>query len=211
MLDQLLGQIPPVSKAYLMAATILMVCCSLEVVSPLSLYLNWSLVFREWQVWRLITCFLFVGSVGMRSIWILYIMILYCSNLEEVAFRSRSAEFLWMLIISAAMLLTASLFVGTGFFFSSALINVMAYIWARRNPHTRVTILLYSFRAPYMPWVHCAISLMIGWPVTDYLLGIAVGHVYYFFEDVYPLMPTSKGFRIFATPRLLKKLMRDEQ
>jgi hypothetical protein len=58
----------------------------------------------------------------------------------------------------------------------------------------------------------------------DHLLGLVVGHTYFFFEelvelavfigeasehvfpvqDVYPLMSTSQGFRLFRTPRILK-------
>ena len=46
--------------------------------------------------------------------------------------------------------------------------------------------------------------MLMGGSVTDQFNGIAAGHIYYFFEDVYPLMPTSGGFRLFKTPKLLK-------
>jgi Derlin-2/3 len=49
----------------------------------------------------------------------------------------------------------------------------------------------------------CGLSLLIGWGLADHLYGIAAGHIYYFFEDIYPLMPTSNNFRLFKTPSTL--------
>ncbi|CAK9008868.1 unnamed protein product [Durusdinium trenchii] len=54
---------------------------------------------------------------------------------------------------------------------------------------------------------HSHFQTTSGGMTRDHLLGIAVGHVYYFFEDIYPVLPTSKGFRLFRTPKLLKKAL----
>ena len=40
---------------------------------------------------------------------------------------------------------------------------------------------LLAFNAPYLPWVLLGFSLLLGHDVTSDALGIAVGHVYYFF------------------------------
>lgn len=63
---------------------------------------------------------------------------------------------------------------------------------------------LFTFTAPYLPWVLLGFSLMIGSsPVVD-LLGMVAGHIYYFLEDVYPQM---SGRRLLATPGIIKALM----
>lgn len=208
--EDFIGNLPPVSRWYFLSSTALMVLCSLDIISPFALFMSWNLVIKEWQFWRLITCFLYIGSVQVHTIWMLYVMILYCSNLEEASFRGRSADFLWMLILCATMLLAFSCVVGTGFFFSGAIINVMTYVWSRRNPNTRASIWFFTVRAPYVPWVHFSLALLFGWGLSDHLIGILVGHMYFFFEDIYPLMPTSKGIRIMATPYLLKKIMKQD-
>ena len=61
----------------------------------------------------------------------------------------------------------------------------MVYVWGRRNQYVNMSFLgLFSFTAPYLPWVLLIFSVMLGSsPVVD-LLGMAAGHVYYFFEDV---------------------------
>jgi len=38
-------------------------------------------------------------------------------------------------------------------------------------------------------------------------MGIAVGHIYYFLEDVFPNTPGGRGRRPLATPSLLRTLL----
>lgn len=102
------------------------------------------------------------------------------------------------------------LFGGSSYFFSGSMINVMTYVWGRRNPSTRLSVFLMPVPAPYLPFLLAFISLLVGGNLTDHLVGIAVGHLYYFLEDVYPYMPTSNGFRLFMTPRPLKWLLKEQ-
>ena len=103
------------------------------------------------------------------------------------------------------MLLAISFVFGiTNNFFSGALLDIITYIWSRRNPNARMQVLIFPVQAVYLPWTLAIISLLMGGSARDHLLGILCGHIYYFFTDVYPLMPTSKGFRLFKTPKLIK-------
>ena len=46
---------------------------------------------------------------------------------------------------------------------------------------------VFAFSAPYLPWVLMAFSLcMHGTIPKDEILGSVVGHVWYFFADVWP-------------------------
>jgi Derlin-2/3 len=51
--------------------------------------------------------------------------------------------------------------------------------------------------APYLPWVLLGLTLTLGssGAVFD-LIGIAVGHVYFYLEDVYPAVAESRGWRV---------------
>eukprot|EP01071_Lankesteria_metandrocarpae_P002529 Lankesteria_metandrocarpae@DN238_c0_g1_i1.p1 len=202
---------PPVTKYYFISTTSLMVLCSLEIISPFSLYLNWNLIVREWQIWRIVTCFLFLGEFGLTFFWNMYMLVFYCGRLESDVFRGKSADFLWMLLTCSAMLLIISFVSGPGFFFSGPMLHVMTYVWGRRNPFTRMSVFFFTVRAPYIPWVLSALSFLVGWHMSDHLMGILVGHIYYFFEDIYPLMPTSKGFRLFKTPKFLNWIMQETE
>lgn len=164
---------------------------------------------KERQYWRLATNFLFNGEFGLPFFWSMYLLIFYCSSLEEMGFRGKSGDFFYLLFMGATMLLIISFVFGiTNNFFSGALLDIITYIWSRRNPHARMQVLVFPVQAVYLPWTLAVVSLLMGGSIRDHLLGILCGHIYYFFTDVYPLMPTSKGFQLFKTPRVVKYVFR---
>ncbi|SPJ13045.1 derlin-1 [Plasmodium sp. DRC-Itaito] len=209
-LSDVLGNVPLITRIYLILSFALMVLCSLDIISPLSLYLNWNLVLREHQYWRLITCFLYFGSFGIHFFWDVYVLIYYCSSLEEVTFRNNSADFLWMIILSCCMLLGVSYMFGGVYFYSSCIINVITYIWSKNNSTTRLTILFFTIRASYLPWALTLLSLIVDYNSNDNFFGILVGHIYFFFTSIFPHMPIAKNTNIFKTPRVLKWLLKED-
>ena len=66
-------------------------------------------------------------------------------------------------------------------------------------------IFLFDFTAPYLPWVMLSFSLFLQKDLLPDILGILVGHLYYFLEDVYPRM-TRPPIRLLRTPRLIQLL-----
>lgn len=208
-IEEAIGKLPPVTRVFVFSSAALTILCSLEVLSPFQLYLHWNLVLKEKQYWRLVTTFLFNGEFGLPFFWNMYLMMFYCSSLEEIGFRQKSADFFYLLLVSAGMLLVMSYMFGiTNNFFSGALLDVITYIWSRRNPHARMQVLIFPVQAMFLPWTLAVISLLMGGSVRDHVMGILCGHIYYFFTDVYPLMPTSKGFQLFKTPKLIRIIFR---
>jgi|TARA_B110000971_G_C19917802_1_gene457660 Derlin-2/3 len=55
---------------------------------------------------------------------------------------------------------------------------------------------LFPFTAPYLPWVMLAFSMLMGNSPTIDLIGMAVGHMYFFAEFVYPKLAEIRGWRI---------------
>lgn len=64
-----------------------------------------------------------------------------------------------------------------------------------------VLISLFFFQAPFLPWVLFIFSLLLGNTVIVDLLGMGVGHLYFFLEDVFPSQ--DGGFQILKTPSFL--------
>jgi hypothetical protein len=82
---------------------------------------------------------------------------------------------------------------------------------ARRNPYARMNFLgLFTFTAPYLPYVLLLLSLLLGQDLRVDLSGILIGHLYFFCEDIYPLMLTSR-YRLLKTPNILLTLFHDNQ
>lgn len=204
-------EIPPITRAYVTTACLTSLIVQLELVHPLKLLLNYERVIYGHEWWRLITNFFYFGPLSLDFMFHIFFLARYSRMMEESHFRSRAADYAWLLIFSAVSLLTCSFFVPMADmpFLGSSLAFTLVYIWSRRNPYIRLNFMgVLVFSAPYLPWVLLAFSLVINGhiPMGD-ILGIAVGHVYYFLEDVWPREPHSGGTRYLQTPRLLKWLI----
>ena len=125
--------------------------------------------------------------------------------LEDSSFRNQTADFIYMLFLGMISLLIIGPFLRINFL-GSALTFMIVYIWARRNPYVQINFLgVFNFTAPYLPWVFLGFSFAISntIPINDFL-GIVIGHIYYFLQDVYP---KNTGRYILKTPFLLKRLV----
>ncbi|KAJ0395721.1 hypothetical protein P43SY_006369 [Pythium insidiosum] len=203
-------EIPIVSRLFLTGAVLTTTACALDLVSPFSLYFNFNLIFLKGQVWRLLSSFLFFGTFSLDFVFHMYFVFRYTRLLEEGSFRGRTADFVYMLTIGAVIIVLVAPFVNIHFL-GSSLTFMMIYVWGRRNEHVRMSLLGFvPFTAPYLPWVLYLFSLLVGSNATSDLIGIVVGHIYFFLEDVYPTIARIRGWkteRPLATPRIFKYLL----
>lgn len=130
----------------------------------------------------------------------------YCRSLEEGDFRGRTAHFVMMIIFGVTFMTAVAPFVSVHFL-GSSLSFMMVYVWGRRNEDIRMSFLgVFTFNAPYLPWVMLAFSMLLGHSVTIDAIGILVGHTYYFLEYVYPTVAEIRGWKrkkILEPPRAL--------
>lgn len=195
---------PPVTRSYICLSVMTTGAVALEIVTPFKLYLNWNLVLQNAHLWRLVTTFLFFGSFSLDFLFHMFFLYRYCKMLETNSFRGRTADFLFMLIFGATLLVFASPLTKIEFL-GPSLTFMMVYVWGRRNARQIVSFMgILSFRAPYLPWVLLLFSFVLGSQPTFDLLGILAGHVYYFMADVYPAMT---GCALLKTPRILQVLV----
>ncbi|XP_045391048.1 derlin-3 isoform X5 [Lemur catta] len=194
-------QVPAVTRTYTAACVLTTAAVQLELLSPFQLYFNPHLVFRKFQVWRLVTNFLFFGPLGFSFFFNMLFVFHYCRMLEEGSFRGRTADFVFMFLFGGVLMTLLGL-LGSLFFLGQALTAMLVYVWSRRSPLVRVNFFgLLTFQAPFLPWALMGFSLLLGNSILVDLLGIAVGHTYYFLEDVFPKQPGGK--RLLLTPGFL--------
>ncbi|KAM9097340.1 derlin-3 isoform X3 [Sarcophilus harrisii] len=195
-------QVPAVTRAYTAACVLTTAAVQLELITPFQLYFNPDLIFRKFQVWRLVTNFLFFGPLGFSFFFNLLFLYRYCRMLEEGSFRGRTADFVFMFLFGGVLMTLFGLLASL-FFLGQAFTIMLVYVWSRRNPSLRMNFFgLLNFQAPFLPWVLMAFSLLLGNSILVDLLGIAVGHIYYFLEDVFPNQPGGK--KLLLTPGFLK-------
>lgn len=150
------------------------------------------------------TTFLFFGTIGFNFFFNMIFTYRYCRMLEEGSFRGRTADFVMMFLFGGVVMLAVGLTVNM-LFLGQAFTIMLVYVWSRRNPAIRMNFFgLLTFQAPYLPWALLGFSLLLGNAVMVDVIGIAVGHVYYYLEDVFPYH--EQGFKVIRTPHFLKAL-----
>lgn len=148
----------------------------------------------EKQYYRLVTTFIYFGPPSLDLLFHLFFMTRY-SRLLESGSGPTPAVFSWLLLYATSALLLLSSVTSWVIFLGHSLSQTLVYIWSRRNPDTRLAFLgLLVFNAPYLPWVLMGSSLVMHGSIPkDEILGVIVGHIYYFFADVWPgLYPNSR-------------------
>lgn len=200
-------EIPLISRLYLTGAFLTTAACAVDVITPFSLYFSWELVVSQGQVWRLLTSYLFFGVFSIDFLFHMYFLVRYSRLLEEGEFRNTTAKYVWMLLFGWMHISWAASFLQVHFL-GSALTFMMAYVWGRRNEDVKMSFLGFlTFHAPYLPWVMLAFSVVIGNAILMDVLGIAVGHWYYFWEFVFPVVSQVRGWplkRVLEPPVLLQ-------
>ncbi|KAF6223401.1 hypothetical protein HO133_000243 [Letharia lupina] len=203
-LEQWFYEMPACTRYWTTATIITSVLVQCHVITPFQLFYSFRAVFVKNQYWRLITTFLYFGPLSLDLLFHVFFLQRYSRLLEESSGRS-PAQFSWLLVYATTLLLALSPMLSIPFL-GSALSSSLVYIWSRRNPETRLSFLgLLVFTAPYLPWVLMAFSLVLhGTVPKDEICGVIVGHIWYFFSDVYPSL--HGGQRPLDAPRFWRNL-----
>lgn len=208
------SSLPPVSRVWITAAIVTALAGRFAVLDPRLLAFNWPLIWEKFHIWRLPLNFLFFGTPSFP--WLINMIMLgrYAPALEDNpypsgggAHRGNIADFVYMLLFGAIVLLFAGWWMGM-YFMSFSLFFMVIYVWSRRHPEEFTSFYGFRFKASYLPWVLVGFSFIVGDdPIRD-ILGIAAGHLYYFLQEVLPTADTPlKGYKLLQTPQWLYNLL----
>jgi len=195
----------PIATKYLFVGSFgLTLAGNFGLINPMLLILDWNMVIKSFQIWRLVTCFLFHGALGFPFLINMLFLVRYAGSLESASFAGRLSDYLYMLMVYCGLLLVGGYFLHL-YILAMGLIVALIYYWSRRNPDVIMTFLFgFQFKAIYFPWVLVGFNVLLGGSPIIYLLGIAAGHFYFFFQDVYPRV---SGTSILKTPQFMYSLV----
>jgi len=196
-LEQWFFEIPVCTRWWTTATVVTGVLVQCHILTPFQLFYSYRAVFQKSQYWRLLTTFIYFGPLSLNLLFHIFFIQRYARMLEESA--ASVAHFAWLLFYAATTLLTIAP-ISSQAFLGTTLSSTLVYIWSRRNPDTRLSFLgLLTFKAPWLPWVLIGFNVALhgNWP-KDELCGIVVGHIWYFFNDIYPA--THNGYRPMDPP-----------
>ncbi|KAJ3693846.1 hypothetical protein LUZ60_009326 [Juncus effusus] len=200
------NSLPPISKAFGTICFLTTALCQLGILAPYHLALYYPFIFRHFQIWRLITPFFYLGKFSINFGIRLLMIARYGVQVENGPFTGRTADFLYMMIFGAVSLLGIS---AIPYFYSSflgvSMVSMLVYIWSREFPNAQINIYgLVNMKAFYFPWAMLVLDMIFGSPLMPSLLGIVVGHLYYFLTVLYPL---NSGRNPLKTPLFIQRLV----
>ncbi|KAM0679619.1 hypothetical protein GINT2_002250 [Glugoides intestinalis] len=201
---QLVKTTPPITRILVFLTVSLSLLVHLDIVKQQQIsYSRFYLQHLEFH--RIFTTFFYYGKTSFELLMNFVFLYKYSSVLEES--YSRTSDYLFIImIIFILLIITSSIFYIP--FLATVLANTITYIWTRKNPLAIVQIFGFiSFSAFYLPFVFPIVSLIFDKTLAkDDLVGIFVGHIVFYFTEVYPKF----GKRVLKTPCILHKLFKEE-
>lgn len=164
------------------------------------------------QIWRLITCFFYYPlnpATGFHFMLNCYFLYNYSLRLETDHFKSSPADYFFLLIFNGLCCLIIGIFfdlpvsvvkwacalftcnslpmlIDLQLLMDPMILSVL-YIWCQLNKDVIVNFWFGTrFKAMYLPWVLLGFNLILSSGSTFSLVGILVGHLYYFLKIKYP-------------------------
>ncbi|KAI0218961.1 Derlin-1 [Lamellibrachia satsuma] len=170
----------------------------------MSMILHFQMVVYRFQFWRPLTALFYYPispQTGFHYLINLYFLYSYSTRLESGTFDGRPADYLFMLIFNWICLVIIG-FIGEIMLLMDPMILSVLYVWCQLNKDTVVQFWFGTqFKAMYLPWVLVGFNMIIRGGGLQELVGILVGHLYFFLMFKYP--QDFGGFRFLKTPNFL--------
>ena len=197
---------PKITKILIISSFATSILVWSGLISTLDIYLNYTLIIKQFQIWRILTTFLYFGEFNLSLILHMYIFFRDSKILERKIFHGISADYLYFLLFCMVLLLILSPFTKS-IFLSSSFNFAMMYYWGRKSKTTNVEFMgVFTFRAPYLSIFYLLISFLLGYEYRELIYGIIVGHIYYFGKEILPRIKGVKGVKLLETPTYIQKI-----
>jgi hypothetical protein len=78
------------------------------------------------------------------------------------------------------------------------------YVWSRKNQEFFIHILgLLPLKASYLTWFFVLMNIIVGESIRSDLVGIMIGHTFYFLTEILPKLPHFKDTNPMQTPKFM--------
>jgi len=170
------------------------------------LILTYDDFINRFQCWRAITALFYYpinSQTGFHFLLNLYFLVTYSSLLETGTFSSSPADYAFLLLVTFVLAVISALMMKIMVLMDIAVLAVL-YIWCQLNKDTIVNFWFGTqFRALYLPWVLLGFNMIISGGGVVEIIGILVGHAYFFLKFQYP-QQYNGGESFLRTPKFLE-------
>ena len=162
------------------------------------------------ELWRLITPFFIISD--KFDVYIIFNFLFTFHMLEFLEYTYRNwLHFLWsVMIIFSSLIVTQIIFKYVGYIpgqlpvLFSSFKFVLEYIYSKRNRDQLILLAFLPIKNAYLPWIFLMFDFVNGSNMVGDLVGILIGHVVFWFEDVFPMF---YHFRPLDPPKFLNNIL----
>ncbi|XP_046652589.1 derlin-1-like [Daphnia pulicaria] len=176
------------------------------ILSPKYLILDYHSIFESFHIWRPASALFYypiTPKTGFHFLINLYFLYNYSLQLETGLFNGRPADYFFMLLFNWICCVIIGLLADFPYLMDPMVLSVL-YVWCQLNKDTIVNFWFGTqFKAMYLPWVLLGFNLIIAGGGVMELVGIVVGHLYFFLTMQYP--QEFGGPLLLTTPQFLYK------
>jgi len=195
----------PIATRYLFSSSaILTLTANFGFLPVMKLLWAPKAIYQGFEIWRLVTPFLYMGGMGFNMLIGLVFLLRYSQQLEQGRFLGRLADYVFLLSFGAVLLMVAATILEARIM-SDGLIMLLIYVWCRTNPNVDMSFLFgIRFKSGYFPWVLIAFKVLLGGSPFMDLAGCLIGHLYIYLKDIYPQISQR---HLLNTPQFLVNLI----
>ena len=212
--ETLYFKIPPITRYYLttifVTAAIATYFQRLQTII-LYIYLDYDMVFKQFQIWRLFTNLLFVGGFSTPFLFFAIMIYMHFRNIEQNSIVLRVyAKFIMMLFYLLLFLNILNIIAykifgfKPGFTLASQLLLAFIYIDSKREPQKAINLYFLPIKNALYPYALIVFNIVSGAGIFDNIIGIIAGNIYFVLVDV---LPVTKNLNILKTPKFLVDLL----
>mmetsp|Transcript_19187 Transcript_19187/g.53851 ORF Transcript_19187/g.53851 Transcript_19187/m.53851 type:complete len:176 (-) Transcript_19187:84-611(-) len=158
--QQWYDSVPVITRHYLTGCVVLTIAGNVGMISPMQLILTMAGLYR-FEVWRLLTCFMFMGKLGFPFLLNMIYFYRQSSTLESQTFERRTSDYLFMILFGALLLLPIGLYFQF-YLLGQGIMLMVTYYWSRMNPNVMISFFGIPFKGRYLPWVLVALNFLMG-------------------------------------------------
>ena len=199
--------LPPVTRAWLSASVAATTLVSFGALDSNKLMFWPPLIWERLELWRFLGCFVFFGKFSFNFIMSMFILARFSAGYEADPIKTSAAggtaDYAFALLLMACVCLVVA-WAMESVFMGPTLSFAVLYLWSKRNPEAPTSIWGFRLKGAQLPWGLMAFNVLIGGSPLNDLIGVLVGHVYYFLAEVYPLQ---SGRAVLSTPEWLQRMV----
>jgi len=199
----------PLVTRYWFGAALLTTCAgNFGFVSPMKLVYVWDNIWDDFEIWRFLTPFLFVGKFDFNTLMALYMLQSFSQRYETEPYNTGAgggtADYIFAMMFGTAAIFLSypimMMILPVPPMFARTLMFFVLYTWSKRHPTAPASIYGVQLKAIHLPFAYVVLSVLMGGLYSDLVHGIIVGHLFYFLVDVVPIV---YGKDFLHTPQFL--------